>query len=102
MPDYCVKCGGPHNRKRCRDCHAWGRSISMGRSGWTYRWVHDVGCSYYQPSHYPEAEQDKHREAFGGKAYSDGTCPVTGVVALECEHCWEAADRDDFMGADPV
>jgi hypothetical protein len=94
--EYCIKCGGPHKRERCTDCHAWGRKYGMGRAAWAYRWNHDPGCSHYQPSHYPYAEQDSHIKAFGGKPLSDGTCPTTGVPALECGHCFEAADRDDW------
>ena len=96
--DYCAKCGGPHKRQRCLDCHAWGVVYGMGRAGYAYRWNHNPGCSRYQARHYPVAEQDKHRESFDGNAYSDSYCPITGVLALECGHCFEAADRDDWNG----
>lgn len=92
--ERCIRCDGPHKPQRCKDCHVYGRAISMGRAGFAYRWHHDVGCSHYHPRHYSVAEQEQHREAFGGKPTSDGYCGTTGELALECAHCWAAADYD--------
>lgn len=101
-PDRCIRCDGPHKPQRCTDCHAWGRPISMGRAGFAYRWHHDVGCSHYHPRYYPDAEQEHHREAFGGNPYTPGICPTTELPALECDHCWAAADRDNGEEYVPV
>jgi hypothetical protein len=94
--EYCARCHGPHHRNRCRDCHALGRQYSMGRNAWGLRWHHDATCRYYVPRRYPDAEQEKHREAFGGKPWGDGYCPVTDEYSFECQHCWDAADRDNY------
>lgn len=94
MTDRCIRCDGPHKPQRCRDCHVYGRPISMGRAGWAYRWFHDVGCSHYHARYIPQAEQDKDQDAAGSKNSYDTVCGTTGEFALECPHCWAAADYD--------
>jgi hypothetical protein len=101
MSERCIKCDAPHNPARCKDCHVYGRAISMGRAGYAYRWHHDIGCSHYHPRYYPEVEQDKHQTAAGSKNSYDSLCGTTGVPVLECQHCWEAADHD-YGDADAI
>lgn len=94
-PDRCIKCGGAHKPQRCLDCHVWGRVVgSWERKNWRYSWWHEPTCSRYQPRYYSDAEQEKHREEAGGRPHYDTHCGTTGEFALECPHCWAAADYD--------
>jgi predicted ATP-dependent serine protease len=95
VSERCIRCGGPHKQQRCPDCHAWGQVVgSWQRKNWRYHWIHDPTCSRYQPRYYSEAEQERHQKAAGSKNSYDTVCGTTGEFALECAHCWAAADYD--------
>jgi hypothetical protein len=92
---YAVECGDRIERA-LRDENPWpNKPTPLNELAYVIR-RRGVGLPRGHSLHpyYSISDQETHRKAFSGVAYGDGYCLVTGKFALECDHCWSAADYD--------